>query len=191
MPQVAVLDACVLYPAALRDVLLRCAEAGLFQPRWSQQLLDELSAVLARNRPDIPAARVERLIRLMQEAFPEAMVSEAVDVAVVLPDPGDLHVVSSAVACCADFIVTNNTKDFPGAVVGQAASAQVVSADAFLLRLLGQSPSVVLQAIRSSAGALRRPPMSDAHLLDLLATQVPELASAVRTLWAEQRDRRP
>jgi len=182
MPQVAVLDACVLYPAALRDVLLRCAEAGLFQPRWSQQLLDELSTALARNRPDIPAARVRRLIDLMQEAFPEAMVGPAADIAALLPDPGDLHVVASAVACSADFIVTSNVKDFPGAVVGQVTSALVVSADAFLLGLLSQSQSVVLQAICSSAAVLRHPPMSEARLLELLSTQVPDLVSAVRAL---------
>lgn len=188
MPQVAVLDACVLYPAALRDVLLRCAEAGLFQPRWSQQLLDELGTALARNRPDIPAARVRRLIGLMQDAFPEARVTRVADVAIALPDSGDLHVVASAVACSADFIVTNNTKHFPEPVVGQVTSARVVSADAFLLGLLSRSQAVVLHAIYSSAAALRHPPMSEARLLELLATQVPDLVSAVRALSTEQRD---
>ena len=38
-----VLDTCVLYPANLRDSLLRLAEAGLYAPRWSAGIREELS----------------------------------------------------------------------------------------------------------------------------------------------------
>lgn len=41
-PLIAVLDANVLIPAAPRDTLLRAAELGLFQPVWSDQILDEV-----------------------------------------------------------------------------------------------------------------------------------------------------
>ena len=33
----AVLDACVLYPAPLRDIVLSLADAGLFHARWTTQ----------------------------------------------------------------------------------------------------------------------------------------------------------
>lgn len=36
-----VLDACVLYPMNLRDVLLQAAAEGLYQVYWSQEILDE------------------------------------------------------------------------------------------------------------------------------------------------------
>jgi hypothetical protein len=37
----AVLDASVLYPLPLRDTLLRVAEAGLYEPCWSERILEE------------------------------------------------------------------------------------------------------------------------------------------------------
>ncbi len=36
-----VLDSCVLFPALLRDTLLRAAEVGLYRVHWSQQILDD------------------------------------------------------------------------------------------------------------------------------------------------------
>ena len=39
---VAVLDACVLVPAGLRDLLLSMADVGLFRPVWQEEIEDEL-----------------------------------------------------------------------------------------------------------------------------------------------------
>jgi hypothetical protein len=36
-----VLDACVLYPASIRDLLLNLAQLGLFKPRWSDEIQNE------------------------------------------------------------------------------------------------------------------------------------------------------
>jgi hypothetical protein len=38
-----VLDASVLYPLPLRDTLLRVAEIELYDPYWSQRILDEVA----------------------------------------------------------------------------------------------------------------------------------------------------
>ncbi len=48
-PLIAVLDANVLYPQWLRDVMLTLAAGETFEPVWSQQIIDEseLAAVLA------------------------------------------------------------------------------------------------------------------------------------------------
>lgn len=46
---VAVLDACALVPIRLATTLLWLAEAGLFQPLWSERILDEVQ----RNLPDV------------------------------------------------------------------------------------------------------------------------------------------
>lgn len=41
MAFVVVYDACVLYPAPLRDLLLRVARTGIVRARWSNAILDE------------------------------------------------------------------------------------------------------------------------------------------------------
>ena len=37
---VAVLDACVLYPAPIRDLLMQLAKQDAFQARWSDDIHD-------------------------------------------------------------------------------------------------------------------------------------------------------
>src|SRR5262249_44932708 len=60
MVTIAVYDACVLYPAALRDFLLRLAEVELVQPRWSALILDECFRSILRERPDLTEAALGR-----------------------------------------------------------------------------------------------------------------------------------
>lgn len=50
---VVVYDACVLYPAPLRDLLMWLANTGLFAARWSDQIQDEWVRNLATNRPEV------------------------------------------------------------------------------------------------------------------------------------------
>jgi hypothetical protein len=72
---VALLDANVLYPAYLRDALLRLAEAEIYQVRWSRKILDEMARNVLENNPNLSEERIERLVRTMERAFPEAMVT--------------------------------------------------------------------------------------------------------------------
>jgi len=51
VPFVVVYDANVLYPSTLRDLLIRIAQAGLVQAKWTDEILDEVFASLAVNRP--------------------------------------------------------------------------------------------------------------------------------------------
>ena len=44
----AVLDACVLYPTVLREILILAAEAGLYEPVWSDRILAEWRHAAAR-----------------------------------------------------------------------------------------------------------------------------------------------
>lgn len=50
---IAVLDACVLYPAPLRDFLLHLATQKLYQPKWSDIIHDEWTRSLLKNREDL------------------------------------------------------------------------------------------------------------------------------------------
>ena len=53
MAFVAIYDANVLYPGSLRDLLVRLAQTGLFQAKWTDQILDEMvDAIVSTFRGD-------------------------------------------------------------------------------------------------------------------------------------------
>lgn len=110
-----VYDACVLYPAPLRDLLIGIAGTGIVRARWSDQILDECFRNVALNRPDIPAERLDRTRALMNTAVPDCLVSDyhALVGALSLPDEDDRHVLAAAIRCGAQAIITFNLKDFP------------------------------------------------------------------------------
>lgn len=51
----AFLDACVLYPAVVRDVLLSFAAESMYKVAWSAEVHDEWTRNLLLNRPDLTA----------------------------------------------------------------------------------------------------------------------------------------
>jgi len=56
----AIYDACVLYPAPLRDFLLRLAMTGLFRARWTDRIHEEWMRSVLNNRKDLPLCRTAR-----------------------------------------------------------------------------------------------------------------------------------
>ena len=59
-PRRVLLDACVLYPTVLRELLLGTAALGLYEPLWSARLLEEWARAAARLGPEGEAiARAE------------------------------------------------------------------------------------------------------------------------------------
>lgn len=109
MATLAVLDACVLYPQSLRDLLLRLAEAGRYQVLWTDRILSEMSGAILRNREDLDQCKMERLVAAMKDAFPEACVDgwEPLESS-MLNHEKDRHVLAAAVRSRADVIVTSN-----------------------------------------------------------------------------------
>jgi len=111
----AIFDACVLYPAPLRDLLMSLALTGLFRAKWTAAIHEEWIGNLLRNRDDLTRPQLERTRDLMDRAVPDALVAgyeELID-PLTLPDPDDRHVLAAAIRGRADVIVTSNLKDFP------------------------------------------------------------------------------
>lgn len=98
-PFTAVFDACVLYPAPLRDLLIWLALSGRFRARWSAQIHEEWRRNLLRKCPDLSAQQLARTIRLMDEAIPDAVVTghEPLIAGLDLPDSNDRHVLAAAI----------------------------------------------------------------------------------------------
>ena len=108
------LDACVLYPTVMREVLLGAAGAGFYEPRWSVRILEEWALAARKLGPEGEA--VARGDAAMAEArFPGASVPVTPEQVAGhwLPDPDDAHVLAAAVVGSCDGIVTVNAKDFP------------------------------------------------------------------------------
>jgi hypothetical protein len=56
----ALYDACVLYPAPVRDVLMHLALADIYHARWTNAIHEEWIRSLLKNRPDLTRAQLER-----------------------------------------------------------------------------------------------------------------------------------
>jgi len=181
-----VLDANVLYPASLRDTLLRFASRDFFVPVCSDRILDEAQRnLIADGR--VTAASAARLRAAMRRIFEDAWVDDAA-IARLEPsmtnDHKDRHVLAAAVLSEAQTIVTLNLQDFPSESV-EPFGIQVQHPDEFLLGLFGLDPALAVKVIETQAAALQRPPLTPIDILDALATAgVPEFADAVRTQLA-------
>lgn len=163
---VALLDANVLYPARLRDLLIRLAIAGLYQARWSERILDECFDNLLENRPDLTQEQLTRTRQLMTTALPDASVADYEDLIeeLDLSDPDDRHVRAAAVTAGASLLVTDNLDDFPGDRIPEG--LRVVSTDEFVLKLARDDLDVVVDVVETQAAGLVNPPMTASQLLD-------------------------
>jgi predicted nucleic acid-binding protein len=112
---VAVYDACVLYPSTLRDLLIRIAQAGLVQAKWTEEILEEVFRNRQENRPDLDVERLKRTRELMMGSLRDVLVVgyEPLVDAVSLPDPDDRHVLAAAIRARAQLTVTANLRHFP------------------------------------------------------------------------------
>ncbi len=167
MTPVAVYDANVLYPSALRDFLIRVAIEDLVHARWSDRILDEVFRNIAINRPDLDRQRLLRTRQRMCAAVLDCLVSgfEDLEAAITLPDPDDRHVVATAIRAGAGIIVTFNLRDFPDAEIARHGLV-AMHPDLFALELLARNPTTVLEVIASQATDLKHPPHS---ALDVVA----------------------
>ena len=148
MVQVAVYDASVLYPSTTRDLLIRVAQAGLVQARWTETILDEVFRSIRADRPDLDPAKLLRTRALMGAALRDVLVvgHEPLVAAVELPDPDDRHVLAAAVRCGADAIVTANLRDFPERDLRRW-GVTATSPDDFLLSLIEDDAEAVEGAV--------------------------------------------
>ena len=173
----AVLDACVLFPTVLREILIDAAQAGLYAPVWSRRILDEWRH--AADRQGL-AAGVE--IALLESRLPAALVAplggaEGLD----LPDPADRHVVETALAAGAPVIVTANLRDFPRGALA-AVGLGAVHPDEFLRDLYLRAPDAISGAV---AATQRRADAAGGAMTrkDLLRrARLPRLAKAMARL---------
>jgi predicted nucleic acid-binding protein len=176
---IALLDACVLYPAALRDTLLRAALRDLYRPHWSAQIIDEVARNLREHR-GITDEQARRLTNAMTSHFAEAAVTgyEHLIVGFTCHEK-DRHVLAAAIRAQAQVIVTFKLKDFPPDSV-RPHSIEAQHPDTFLIHLFHLDPEGMVGLLREQAAALKKPATPFERVLAALEQHVPGFVRQVR-----------
>lgn len=154
-------DACVLYPAPLRDLLMHLALTDLFRAKWTDAIHDEWIRNVLKDRPDLKPEQLDRTRTLMNAHVRDCLVTSYEDLipALTLPDPDDRHVLAAAIRSAADVIVTANLSDFPNAVLATY-GIDAQHPDEFIMRLLDLAPNVVFAATKRQRESLKNPRLS-------------------------------
>ncbi len=163
---IAVLDACVLYPAPVRDILLNIAQTRLYSAKWSDKINTEWTRNLLKNRPDLKEANLIRTLGEMNNSFTEANVTgfEHLIPTIELPDLDDRHVVACAIQCEAEIIVTKNLKDFPKEAL-EKFSIVAQHPDDFICNLFKIDEKTLQKALNKQLKTLKNPPQTKEQLL--------------------------
>lgn len=176
----AVLDACVLYPTVLREILLGIAQAGLYTPLWSDRILEEWARATRKLGPQAEEiARAE--VAAARRAFPNATVPphQGLEARLHLPDEDDIHVLATAIAGGADAIITLNRADFPqGILAGEGLTRR--DPDGLLWQLWSENPDAVarvVERVRAEAERLSGVPQPLRPLLK--RARLPRLGKAL------------
>lgn len=180
----AVLDACVMLPQTLNNLLLTLADAEVFTPVWTPDLLDEVERNLTGAKFGKSAQQAERRVAQMRNAFPFAE-ERASGYRELIPsmtnDPKDRHVLAAAVRSGASVIVTANLRDFPKSAL-ERFDVDAIHPDEFLCDLLDLHPETVFECVGIVVARNELPPATVGELLESLARQTPRFVDAVRVL---------
>jgi predicted nucleic acid-binding protein len=179
----AVLDACVLYPASLRDLLLALAVEGTYRARWTAAIQEEWIRNLLEKRPDLDKQKMLRTTCLMNSAVEDALIHhyEYVIPTLNLPDADDRHVLAAAIVGHADAIVTSNLKDFPAETVSQY-SVEILHPDDFLIAQYDLNKIGVLSIIKACRMKLKNPPKAAEDYVATLEQQgLPQTCQILRS----------
>ena len=168
----ALYDARVLYPAPLRDLLVRLGGTGLFRARWTNKIHEEWIRNVLANRSDLSRARLERTRDLMNEHIFDSLITDYEDLipSLELPDVSDRHVLAAAIRGNADVIVTFNLKDFPASVLSQH-NIEALQPDVFIEHLLVLNQNLVCATIRQQRLDSKNPPKPAEDVLKTLEEQ--------------------
>ncbi len=165
----ATLDACVLYPAPVRDLLLHLAEVGIYFPFWTTEINNEWVRNLLINRPDIKPKSLTLTVNAMNTAFPYANTIhyETLINSILLPDKNDRHVVAAAIKSNSTIIITQNIKDFPILYL-KAFGIDVQTPDSFISTQINLHNTLVLKAFINQVKNLKHPPQTPIQVLSTL-----------------------
>ena len=155
--QTAVLDACILYPAPLRDFFMRLA-VRLYQPKWTEEIHEEWIRNVLKDRPDLTRDQLRRTRELMNRHGGACLVTgyEPLVSTLALPDEGDRHVLAAAITAAAPVIVTFNLRHFPNRILATH-GIKAIHPDEFTASLYDADPAQFVDLVKIHRQALINP----------------------------------
>jgi len=171
-----VLDACVLAPANLCDLLLSLAETPrLYLPLWSEEILQEVKRTQAEDL-EWPPHLVEHWQTNVRDAFPEAIITHyQYLIPVCTNHEKDCHVLAVAIKAKAEVIVTANLRHFPTESLAPW-GVEAIDPASYLINLHTLDPGIVVSRLESIA---RRRKLAPEVVLAKLGRSVPAFAQHV------------
>jgi predicted nucleic acid-binding protein len=172
-PFVVVYDASVLYPIRIAGLLVRLAQKGFVQAKWTADIHEEWIRNLLENNPNNPRItrdRLERRREAMDRAVRDCLVEgyERLIEAIEIRDPDDRHVVAAAIRAKAQSIVAND-KDFGDGAL-DAWDLDHQTADEFIQGLIEINRELVVDALGEEWRGLKNPPYAPEEFLANLET---------------------
>jgi predicted nucleic acid-binding protein len=160
-PQKILLDACVLYPVSVRDILLYTADFGMYMPIWSDDIQQEWTRNALKKAKKTTLKSLQSSVRAMNRTFIGANIEnyEHHIPKLILPDPDDRHVLAAAIKGDANRIITFNLKDFPSDYVASF-DIEVQHPDDFICELIELDENLVKEAFALQVSVLKKTPMT-------------------------------
>lgn len=177
------IDTSELFPFTIMDLLLTLAEQFVFTWVWTDKLVDEWERVIVETKHRTPesAKSVSNAVRAYFESGLIEVDTYVNDITDDLsPDRGDRAHVAACLGGRATVLLTRNLKDFAAPALA-ANDVRVLTADDYLVDLLRRRPRAVVDGVRQTAAARKKPPTSTADLVDRIEhAGAPRFAVALR-----------
>lgn len=173
----ALLDACVIFPYSLSNVLLEAAYQGLYRVHFSNKILDE--AIRNRiKRGRMNQVTADKFRAALIRGFSQALVEAPVSLEEKMENhPKDRHVLASAVYAKVDVIITSNLKDFPTSSLAPW-NMEVMHPDDFLNYLCDENGDDALyDLICTQIAGYKKPPITFLEFLSNFENEQPKFAS--------------
>jgi predicted nucleic acid-binding protein len=165
---IAVIDACLIYPAGMRNTLMWLAWHKIYYPKWSEDIHREWMGHLAKDRPDLTEKDLSHIKTEMDtNLHGNVRDYEHLIEQLTLPDPKDRHVLAVAIKSNAGFIVTENMKDFPSNTLTEY-GVKAIRPDNFIMELVAIDKEKCLESFRTQLSKMQKPPMEPEEFLQSL-----------------------
>lgn len=187
MAFIAALDASVLFPASLRDVLLWSAKIGLYRAHITEDILEEVCRNLILKK-DIAPEKADYLIETIRTAFCDGTdIRYRLLISAMPINEKDRHVMAAAVSSGAQVIVIQNLRHFPHRLLSSF-DIDALSADEFLVHLFYLDQDMMAEVLLKQAGALRKPAKTVSDVLNTLSQHVPTFVNLARETYSFAND---